>query len=106
MKRATKPMRRVSAKRAAEKDAYAAAKREAWSRDGGTCQAAPDRKRGREGWPEIECGGPVDPHHVAPVGQYPKLRCDPDNLLTLCRNHHDAVHHQDPIRARQLGLLK
>lgn len=105
LKRGTKPMRQVSEKRSAEKDDYDDAKAKAWSRDRGTCQAGPDRMRGREGWPEIECGGRADPHHVAPVGQYPELRCDPANLLTLCRAHHDGVHHQDPVKARELGLL-
>lgn len=92
------PLARVSARRTGERLAYEKAKLAAWNRDRGQCQAA-------RTWPEIECGGRKDPHHVRPTGMWPELRCDPDNLITLCRAHHDAVHHFQPAKARTLGLL-
>lgn len=94
-----KPLKQRSDRRSAERDAYEAAKFQAWSRDRGQCQA--ERK-----WPEIECKGRLDPHHIASQGQYPELRCAVDNLVVLCRAHHDAIHQDDPLRARQLGLLR
>lgn len=88
----------VSKRRSAESVEYRKAKEQAWLRDRGQCQA-------RRIWPEIDCHGRIDPHHVAPTGRFPELRCDVDNLKCVCRGHHDAIHHQDPVRARELGLL-
>lgn len=88
----------VSDKRRSQADEYADAKATAWDRDRGRCQA-------ERSWPEVACGGRLDPHHIRPVNRFPELRCDPDNLTTLCRAHHDAAHHEDPVRARALGLL-
>lgn len=88
-----------SDKRRAQQGEYDRARQKVFERDRGTCQAA-------NVWPEIECWGVRDPHHVWPQGVYPERRCDPDAQIVLCRGHHDAVHFGDPIRARQLGLLK
>jgi hypothetical protein len=89
----------VSDQRRAEEPEYEAMKATVALRDRGRCQAA-------EIWPEIDCAGPRDPHHVYPTGMFPERRCDPEAVKTLCRAHHDAVHQVDPVRARQLGLLK
>lgn len=88
----------VSDKRKADHGAYDRAKQIAWNRDHGGCRAA-------KVWPEVECSGVRDPHHIKPQGRYPELRCDPDNLIVLCRGHHFQIHHVDPLRARSLGLL-
>ena len=92
------PLARVSAKRKDEAHEYDRARTIAFLRDKGVCQAA-------RIWLEVECSGRLDPHHIHPVGRYPELRCDPDNLVTLCRAHHSAAHDADPVRARELGLL-
>lgn len=88
----------VSKKRLAERAAYEDAKTAVEYRDRGECQA-------ERSWPEVKCWGRRDPHHIAPTGRYPERRADPDNMTTLCRGHHDAVHQVDPVRARALGLL-
>jgi hypothetical protein len=100
-------LKQVSTKRTAARDEYEAAKEQVWRRDRGTCQAGPDRDRHAhpEGWPEVECGGRLDPHHVWPTGLYPERREDPDAMIVLCRAHHVQGVHEHPIRARQLGLL-
>ncbi|MGH9095128.1 MAG: hypothetical protein ACRDXE_08200 [Acidimicrobiales bacterium] len=88
----------VSQKRRDGRDTYEDAKAAVWRRDCGTCTAELT-------WPEVGCGGRIDPHHVWPQGRYPERRDDPDAMTLVCRAHHDAIHHQDPVRARQLGLL-
>ena len=88
----------VSERREAGRDAYEDAKAAVWARDRGQCQA--ERR-----WPEVACGGRLDPHHVWPQGLYPERRCDPDAMLVVCRRHHDHIHHVDPRRARELELL-
>lgn len=85
--------------RRAERQAYDRAKQAAWTRDNGQCQAA-------QAWPDIECYGRVDPHHIAPTGIYPELRCVTDNIICVCRRHHDQIHHHEPLKAREAGLLK
>lgn len=88
----------VSARRSDMRVEYERAKMKAWERDRGQCQAA-------KIWPEVVCAGRKDPHHIRPQGMYPELRADPDNLIVLCRAHHQAVHLQEPVKARELGLL-
>lgn len=64
-------------------------------RDKDTCQA-----RGLMG---VRCYGKRDPHHIWPHGTG-----GPDtleNLITLCRAHHSAVHDR-PWDSIPLGLLK
>ena len=48
--------------------------------------------------PECEaCGAKVElnVHHVKPFHLYPWLELDPENLITLCRQHHLTIGH-DP----------
>lgn len=89
-------LRKVSAKRTRQRYDYEQAKAAAWLRDGGRCQA---------NWPEVSCAGPTDPHHIATQRMYPELRCDPENLVVLCRAHHNAVH-ENTKTARERGLLR
>ena len=93
------PLARVSPKRRDMQSLYERAVQTAYLRDKGQCQAAAD-------WPEVECGGRAQVHHIAPVGRFPELRCEVSNLKTLCAVHHFHVHHVNPIRARELGVLR
>ena len=31
-------------------------------------------------------------HHVLPIETHPELRLDPDNLMSLCTEHHEEIH--------------
>jgi hypothetical protein len=53
--------------------------------------------------PAVKCWGRLDPHHVLRRSQGGPDT--PENLVTLCRAHHDWVH-TNPKHARELGLLK
>ncbi len=101
----TKKLRRtrlkpVSAKRHDEGAVYAVVKLQVWERDEGRCQA-----QARGLWPELECGGPLDPHHIWPKGRYGPMS-DPDNLIVLCRVHHIEGVHGHTRLARERGLLR
>jgi len=51
-----------------------------------------------------QCWGPVDVHHIRPVGRGgPRL--NEANLAVLCRMHHGWVH-DHPYEATELGLLR
>ena len=83
------PMRRRANSRVVPSDVKAAVFR----RDGG-CVAP-----GAFG---ITCGGPLDPHHVETKGMGGKKAPDTtDDLITLCRRHHDYVttHPADALAA-------
>ena len=64
-------------------------------RDGG-CVA-------RTAIPSVACWGRLDPHHVLRRSQGGPDT--PDNLVTLCRAHHEYVHGH-PAEARALGFLR
>lgn len=91
------PISRISRKRKAEADAYDRARTAAYLRDRGECQA-------KTLWPDVECHGRIDPHHLRPRSRGGAL-ADVENLRCLCRAHHDSVHAY-PLRATALGLLK
>lgn len=92
----------VSAKRTAQASEYLAALRIVRRRDCGRCVAG--RWAGMVTAPfPTECHGPIDPHHVWPVGRGGP-RCDPENIILLCRAHHDWAHGH-PLLARAVGLL-
>jgi 5-methylcytosine-specific restriction endonuclease McrA len=59
--------------------------------------------RGRALIPDLSCWGKLDPHHILRRSQ--GGQDTPENLVTLCRAHHDWVHAY-PESSRQLGLLK
>lgn len=50
------------------------------------------------------CAGPLDGHEplTRARGGDPT---DPDQVILVCRRHHDLIHHADPARAHELGLL-
>ena len=91
------PLARVSKKRKDLQDLYQRAVQTVMLRDKG-CVIA-------DGWPEVRCSGRLDPHHVAPTGRFPELRCEPSNIITACRAHHDAAHAY-PELARMRGYLR
>lgn len=91
------PLRRVSKKREAEGPDYDRAVQYALVRDHFECKA---HARGAPG----KCFGKLDPHHVFPVGEG-GARCDANNLITVCRRHHDWAHFQDRKRAAKLGII-
>lgn len=44
------------------------------------------------------------PHHIKPKSRYPKLKCELNNLITLCHKCHTWVH-KHPKQAHEEGLL-
>jgi hypothetical protein len=102
IKRGTKGLERrtrlrpVSQKRRAELAKWAAVKADTLMRDAGICQAA-------HLVPQVACWGPLDPHHIAKRSTTPQARLDPDNIVWLCRRHHDMVD-LDQLAAQRLGL--
>lgn len=91
------PISPVSAKRRAEAHEYDRARTIAFLRDKGVCQAA-------RIWTDVECSGSrVDTHHIRPRGRGGAY-ADPENLVCVCRAHHDSIHAW-PLKAKELGLL-
>ncbi len=43
------------------------------------------------------CSGVLQCAHIKPVGAYPSMRFDEDNVLSLCYSHHMFWAHKDPI---------
>lgn len=48
------------------------------------------------------CGGPLDPQHVIPRSVRPDLADDVDNIVAVCRRHHDHIDAHNAV-ARELG---
>lgn len=59
-------------------------RRKVYEKDNHTCQGC-----GRRGWKE---GVPLDAHHIKPFSDYPNLRFDVSNGITLCAPCHDIIH--------------
>lgn len=51
----------------------------------------------------LVCRGQLDPHHIQRRSQ--GGRDIPENLIVLCRAHHDWVH-EHPLLAEEFGLLR
>lgn len=54
--------------------------------------------RKRDGLRCTKCrtpSGPLHVHHVKSWAEYPELRFDPGNLVTLCKDCHDAEHRKE-----------
>lgn len=45
------------------------------------------------------CGGVMQASHIFPVGAYPNLAHDPENMLPKCATHHLWWWHKDPVAA-------
>lgn len=67
------------------------------ARDGYSCVA-------RHLAPLVACGGPLDGHEPLTRGRGGDP-LDVDNILTVCRSHHDHLH-AHPAWAESVGLLK
>ena len=59
--------------------------------------------KGKEVILDLPCWGRLDPHHILRKSQGGQNTAD--NLVTLCRAHHDWVHAY-PEASRNLGLLR
>ncbi|WP_460688207.1 HNH endonuclease signature motif containing protein [Mycolicibacterium hippocampi] len=63
------------------------------------------RKFYLDGHPQCErseCPYPAtEADHIKPVHQYPDLALDPENLMALCRDHHQAKTNADRRRTRK-----
>jgi len=56
------------------------AKQEAKNRDGRKCK-----------WPGCGKRKKLQMHHILPYSANPGLRCEPGNLICLCKDHHKIV---------------
>lgn len=81
-------------KKKREPPALTKVKRQVRERDNFTCQYPQCGKHGKS----------IDVHHIAKISQRPDLKFDPDNLICLCREHHDWTDH-NRAKAIKLGLL-
>lgn len=90
-----KPLAKESAKTKALKPDRARAKAAALARDGGCI--------GARLVPEVSCYGPLDGHERLPRGRGGSPY-ELENIITLCRTHHEWVHSY-PIKAKTLNLL-
>lgn len=89
-------MRKVSAKRAKLLPTRARVVRQARERDRNRCQA-PERLdgvtisvKGARNLPD-RCAGPLDPHEIIPRSAWTRGFTELDNVLIVCRAHHDWI---------------
>lgn len=68
----------------------------ALARDRRTCRAA-------SLVPEVGCAGPLDPHEIIPRSAWRAGYLELDNVITICRAHHEWVGDQ-PDEAERRGL--
>lgn len=54
--------------------------------------------------PDVRCGGPLDPHEPLTRARGGSIT-EPENLMWICRNHHDWAH-AHPLQAHKVGLLR
>lgn len=90
----TARLERSPMKKKREPPALTKAKRQVRKRDNYTCRFPGCGRQGRS----------IDVHHVAKISQRPDLKFDPDNMICLCRVHHDWTDH-NRAEAIRLGLL-
>lgn len=100
MKRGT-PLRQVSDKRAAENREREKAKTVVRQRARGGCEA---RTAIASVTGISECSGPFDFHEVLTRARGGSIT-DPENILMVCRRHHDWIT-ENPLSAAGLGLVR
>ena len=93
-----KPLAKRSAKRVIEDREFAKVRAFVMDRDEWSCQT----DKASTGVLHM---GEIDPHHRISRARDSERALDPDNLIALCRRHHDWVH-AHPLEAEALGLLK
>lgn len=100
MARSTKPMKRSAMKRSGpiqkkrEPPALIKVKRQVRQRDNYTCRFQGCGKQYKS----------IDVHHVAKISQRPDLKFDPNNMICLCRQHHNWTD-RNHDKAVEMGLL-
>jgi 5-methylcytosine-specific restriction endonuclease McrA len=65
-----------------------AARRIAKERDKYTCR-----------FPGCQCKKKLQVHHITPYSKNIYLRCDPNNMITLCKTHHKLITGKEPYYA-------
>lgn len=55
-------------------------RKEVYKRDNFTCQ-----------WPNCTCRKKLNAHHIRTWANYPHLRFDINNGITLCKDHHNMI---------------
>lgn len=53
--------------------------------------------------PDVRCSGALDPHEVIPRSAWRRGYLAVDNVITVCRAHHDWID-DNPDAAAQVGL--
>jgi 5-methylcytosine-specific restriction endonuclease McrA len=91
------PIAPVSARRQRESRKYAKVRELVMDRDEWSCKVGH--------WPDPAHRGMLVTHHVISRARAPLLWLDPDNLLTLCWDHHVAVHANVAL-ATERGLIR
>jgi hypothetical protein len=95
------PLNQRSEKRIKEDREREKAKAVVRQRARGGCEA-----RGVFGrnWPDVPCRGPFDFHEVLTRARGGSIS-DPENILMVCRNHHDWIT-DHPIESAAVGLVR
>lgn len=90
----TARLERKPMKKKREPPALTKVKRQVRERDNYTCRFPKCGKEHKS----------IDVHHIAKISQRPDLKFDPDNMLCLCRKHHNWID-QNHDKAVEMGLL-
>jgi hypothetical protein len=85
-----------SDRRKRERPTYRRMRAAVFERDGHACQAAALV-------PSVACWGPLDPQHVIPRSAWAGGRLVADNVLSVCRGHHEWIG-ANKTAAADLGL--
>lgn len=94
-------LRQVSPKRRSQRESRLQVVAASLQRAGYRCEAAGIVA---EGFP-TQCWGPLDVDEIKGRGVNPGGELDVENTQVLCRGHH-TWKHENPARARELGLTK
>lgn len=89
-------MRRVSEKRAERRGERDLAVDRAFAREGWRCVA-------RDLVVDLDCRGQLDAHEIVPRSAWADGVYDPDNIVPVCRAHHDWITNHES-EAHALGL--
>src|SRR5215469_6982076 len=57
----------------------------------------------RDHWKCVRCGSDkqLNAAHVLPKGAHPRLRFEPENIITLCFSCHIVFWHRNPLEAKE-----
>lgn len=56
-------------------------------------------------WPNCKCRQKLQVHHIARWADYPMLRYEVTNGVTLCKEHHKLVNQNEEIYAQMLIII-